>query len=114
MATAREDPNARAPVVCDNPDAGAYEVSVGDDRAGVAAYRDRAGVRSFTHTEIDPRFAGEGLGSVLVRHALEDTRRAGLGVRPYCPFVAAYLRKHPDDLDLVARDDREQFDLPSI
>ena len=56
------------------------------------------------HTEVDPAFAGQGLGERLVAGALEDLRACGLKLVPQCPFVRAYLRRHPDQTDLVAGD----------
>lgn len=82
-----------------------FEVLVDGTSAGLADYRDaeRAGavVRTFFHTEVDPAFEGRGLGGALVRAALDDARARGLRVVPTCPFVAAYIRRHPDDADLV-------------
>lgn len=91
-----------APVVADNPDRHRYELRVGDAVAGFADYRDADGVRTFTHTEVDPSHEGEGLGSRLAAGALDDTRARQLGVAPVCPFIAAYIERHPDYADLVA------------
>jgi predicted GNAT family acetyltransferase len=55
------------------------------------------------HTEVEPEYAGQGLGDELAREALDDVRRRGLILVPLCPFIAAYIRRHPSDyLDLVA------------
>jgi predicted GNAT family acetyltransferase len=56
------------------------------------------------HTEVEPRAEGTGLGSQLVTEALDDIRARGLRVVPLCPFVAAYIRRHPDYADLVVKD----------
>jgi predicted GNAT family acetyltransferase len=45
-----------------------------------------------------------GLGSALVAGALDDARARGLRVVPICPFVDAYIRRHPDYADLVVTD----------
>lgn len=56
----------------------------------------------FTHTEIDPTFEGQGVGSVLIRWALEDTRSRGYSVLPTCPFVRSYIGRHSEEYaDLV-------------
>jgi predicted GNAT family acetyltransferase len=88
--------------VADVAGASRYEITVDGVRAGFAAYRDRAGRRVFTHTEIDPRFEGQGLGSRLVRAALDDVRSRGMTILPLCPFVRAWLDKHDGYADLVA------------
>ena len=70
--------------------------------AGFAAYRDADDVRIFTHTEVDDAFEGQGVGSALVRGALDDVRERGLDVQVRCPFVRAYVERHPEYADLVA------------
>lgn len=83
-------------VVSHAPERSRYEISVEGVLAGFSVYV-RSGDRViFTHTEIGPEFGGQGLGSVLASGALSDVARAGLVVVPRCPFIAAYLRKHPD------------------
>ena len=49
-----------------------------------------------THTEVADAYAGHGLASDLVRFAVEDVRDAGLRLVPYCPYVARWLKRHPD------------------
>jgi predicted GNAT family acetyltransferase len=44
---------------------------------------------------------GHGHGSTLVRAALDDVRARGLSVIPLCPFVKAYIEKHPEYADLL-------------
>jgi hypothetical protein len=56
----------------------------------------------FTHTEVDPSFEGQGVGSALIRWALEDARSSGYAVLPSCPFVRAFVGRHVDEYaDLV-------------
>jgi len=79
-----------------------YEVTADGELAGFAEYRDREGVRVFTHTEVADEFEGKGVGSELVRGVLDAERAAGRRIVPLCPFVAHYVREHPDDYgDLV-------------
>jgi predicted GNAT family acetyltransferase len=94
-------------MVTNAPDRGRYEVHVGDVVAGFSDYTLEDAVVVITHTEVDSRFEGEGLGSTLVRDALEDIRRQGRKVVPLCPFVAEYIARHPDEYgDLVAEQTR--------
>lgn len=89
-------------IVADNPGASRYEARLGDRVAAFSAYR-RIGDRLvFLHTETDPEFEGRGIGSRLVREALDDVRRRELRVTAKCPFVAAWLRRHPGYEDLIA------------
>jgi predicted GNAT family acetyltransferase len=79
-----------------------YEILVGGEHAGHAQFHDADGVRTFFHTEIDPKQEGRGLGGRLVRGALDQTRAAGLEVIPECEFVARFIEKHAEYADLVA------------
>jgi predicted GNAT family acetyltransferase len=97
--------------VRDDPQLERFEVWLGDERAGFAAYHRQDGVVTFTHTEVDDRFEGRGLGSTLVRGALDAARQSGAAVLPVCPFVRSWLRKHPDYVDLVPAERRARFGL---
>lgn len=88
--------------VVNNADAGKYEISFDGKPAGYAEYRLRDGRVIFTHTEVDSAFEGHGIGSTLARRALDDVRERGLKAVPLCPFIAAYIERHPDYQDLVA------------
>jgi predicted GNAT family acetyltransferase len=44
---------------------------------------------------------GQGLGTALIRAGLAAARERGLKVIPVCPFFRAYLKKHPDEQDIV-------------
>src|SRR5207302_1480854 len=48
------------------------------------------GVLDFKSTLVPPHLRGQGLGSELVRQALDWARREGYQVIPSCPFVAAF------------------------
>lgn len=87
----------------DNQEQHRYEASVDAGVvAGFAEYRDRGGVRVFTHTEVDDAFEGRGVGSTLARAALDDVRRRGIPVRILCPFLTSFVERHPEYADLVS------------
>ena len=88
-------------VVADNPQRHRFELHVGETVAGFAAYRLEPDRVVFTHTEIDPAFEGQGLGSRLAAGALDAVRARGLAIVPQCPFIAAYVKRHPEYQDLV-------------
>lgn len=78
-----------------NDDEDRYEIWVGEVLGGFSEFApDSQGRLVFPHTEIDSAFEGQGLGSALVRGALEDVARRGETVVPRCPFVVRYLRRH--------------------
>ena len=87
--------------VRDQPSQLRYEVRVGDELAGFARYALRRGRIVFVHTEVDPAYEGQGLGSILARSALDDVRFRELRVVPICPFIAAYIERHPEYDDIV-------------
>jgi predicted GNAT family acetyltransferase len=88
-----------------------YVITVDGEPAGLTQYEQRHGAVAFLHTEIDDRFAGQGLASALIRAALDDVREQGGQVLPYCPFVRSWIAKHPEYVDLVPADRRAQFEL---
>ena len=88
--------------ITNNPEQSRYEIRLDGKLAGFAEYRQSGQRTVFTHTEIDPAFEGNGLGSALAKGALDDTRAAGHTVLPLCPFIKAYSERHPAYQDLVA------------
>ncbi|WP_270886501.1 GNAT family N-acetyltransferase [Pedococcus sp. 5OH_020] len=90
--------------VTDNPALHRYEARVDGDLAGFAAYRFRGEHQIvFTHTEIEDAFGGQGVGGTLAKGALDDVRAKGeRKVVALCPFIAAWLERHPAYQDLVA------------
>jgi uncharacterized protein len=77
-----------------------YELDA-EGRTAVAYYKLAPGVITFTHTETPMVLRGRGIASRLVRGALEDARARGLKIVAKCPFVSAYLAKHPEFGDLL-------------
>ena len=90
--------------VADSPAKHRYEAILDDRVVGVSVYElidDRV---VFLHTEVDDGLEGLGVGSRLAKGALDDVRRRGLKVVARCPFIAAWLKRHPDYADLLADD----------
>ena len=85
--------------VRDNPDKHRFELDVGGHLA-IANYRLTDGIITFTHTEVPKELGGQGVGSKLVRGALDAARAQGLKVVAKCDFVAGYMSKHPEYDDL--------------
>jgi uncharacterized protein len=109
--TLRAQSDAMAPTVTDVSDRRRFEIVVGGVVLGFAEYRRRPGVITFIHTEIDPAHEGEGLGTLLVKAALDTARAEGLAVLPYCPFVRGFIDRHREYLDLVPVERRANFTL---
>ncbi len=89
--------------VVDRPEERRYEPLVDGGHAGELDYHARnEGVVVFLHTEVDERFEGRGFAAALVTAAFGDVRKRGLRVVNRCPYVAAYIRRHPEVGDLLA------------
>lgn len=95
----------------DNPAQERVEIHVDGELAGFTAYRTRPGIKAFVHTEIDPRFEGQGLGGRLIASALDAARDNGDQVLPFCPFVNHFIATHDGYRDLVPEDMHEKFGL---
>jgi predicted GNAT family acetyltransferase len=79
-----------------------YEVRVDGELAGAAYYDTADDLIVFTHTEVDDAFEGHGVGSRLARAALDDVRADGRRkVIARCPFIRAWIDRHPDYQDLL-------------
>ncbi len=99
-------------IVKDNVESNRYEIYVDDRLAGFEDYSLAPGRITFNHTEVFPEFAGKGVAPQLATEILEDARRRGLKVLPYCPYVAKFIAKNADKyLDLVPVENREGFGL---
>jgi predicted GNAT family acetyltransferase len=87
--------------VRNNHEKSQYEIFVDGERIGLMTYRVNGDTVTTPHTEIHNTHGSRGLGSELVRASLDDIRAEGKYVRPLCPFVRAFIDKHPEYQDLV-------------
>jgi predicted GNAT family acetyltransferase len=85
-----------------NPEQSRYELVLDGRLAGIADYWVRGDTVVMPHTEIDSSLRGRGLGEILVRHALDDLRRAKRRVVPACWYVAQFIDEHPEYRDLLS------------
>lgn len=93
----------------DNPDRHRFELYAGGELAAFSEYNLLKTGILFTHTEVLPAFEGRGIGSAIARHALDEVRRRSQLAIPVCPFIAAFLRKHPEYQDLVSPESRRAY-----
>lgn len=92
---------AMADAVRDNTARHRFELEV-DGHVAFSNYRREGGTLTILHTEVPSALGGRGVGSALVRGLLDIARAQGLKVKPLCPFVSAYIGKHPEYADLLA------------
>jgi hypothetical protein len=86
--------------VTHNEDTSRFEAEL-DGALSVCVYRLQGDTAVFVHTEVPPALQGRGVAAALVGAALQWARARGLRVRPACSYVGAYMRRHPDTLDLL-------------
>lgn len=80
-----------------------FELTIAGEVAAFADYRTRGRTVCFTHTEVQPRYEGQGLASRLAQYALDDVRSRGLKATPQCRFIAQYIARHEKEYgELVA------------
>jgi predicted GNAT family acetyltransferase len=89
------------PEVTNNPAAGRFEI-VTEQGIAQLAYKHRGADLDLIHTEVPPALEGHGYAAALATAALSFARREGMKVIPTCPYVKAYLARHPEYADLVA------------
>jgi uncharacterized protein len=100
-------PRARLPSMADvtvthNPDRSRFEAHLDGQLAGFAEYQQTHELYVFSHTEVDRSFEGRGIGGALARTGLDHVRAEGSrSVLPTCPFIKAWIDRHPDYADLL-------------
>ena len=77
-----------------------YQALIGGEVAGTAHYRVRE-QKDFWHTEVKPEYEGQGVGSTLAKAVFEDLRARGEKAVIECPFLQAFLKRHPEYADLA-------------
>jgi predicted GNAT family acetyltransferase len=88
-------------VLKDNVERKRYEFDVEGPKPLIDYIKTNSGVIYLTHTEVPRGMQGRGVGQQLVKEILEDVARQGLKVVPSCPFVAGYMKRHPETLKLL-------------
>lgn len=90
-----------APLI-DNREAKQYEMPVDGQKARIEYIKAQQNIY-LTHTEVPILLEGRGIGSTIVKKALQDIQRQDLTLVPLCPFVALYIKNHPAWKTLVLK-----------
>lgn len=89
--------------IVDNPEHHRVEARADDGSlTGFAQYYVRDGAYVFFHTEVDDDYEGQGIGSQIAGGVIEFVRGRGMPIAPECPFIRAYMRKHPQTQEVLA------------
>ena len=94
-----------------HPEKHRYEAAIDGQLAGYCEYNLLSNAVMFTHTEVLPAFEGQGVGSAIARHVLDEARARGAAVIPVCQFIAGYIRKHREYVDLVRPETQRAFKI---
>ena len=86
--------------IIDNKAQHRFELEV-DGHLAASYYKIDDGVITFLHTEVPPELGGKGIGSRLIKGALDQVRAEGLKVVAECQFVKAFIGKNPAYQDLL-------------
>lgn len=78
-----------------------FEAWMDDRMAGFAEYLRSDNLVVYPHTVVEPDFEGQGVGGALARAALDDARTRNLPVLATCPFIKAWMIRHPEYMDLA-------------
>jgi uncharacterized protein len=81
--------------IVDNKAHHRFELVV-EGHLAAAYYKVDGNVITFEHTEVPPELGGKGVGSKLVQAALDQVGAEGMKVIAECPFVKAWIGKHPE------------------
>ena len=87
--------------VTNNEDLHRYEAHVDGTLAGRVEYQLTTELVVITHTEVDPTFEGQGIGSALARATLDDVRDQDRKALVICPFVTGWIHHHPEYRELL-------------
>jgi predicted GNAT family acetyltransferase len=79
-----------------SPDLRRYEAQLDGELVGFAEYRLEGRRMTIFHTEVDRAHEGHGIGGRLARLALDDVVARERELVPSCPFIADYIRRHPE------------------
>jgi predicted GNAT family acetyltransferase len=94
--------NSEEDKIINNEAAGRFDLEIEGQRASIYYERHPDNI-TFLRTYVHPELSGKGVGSRLAKAALDYAREEGLGVVPYCRFVSAYIRRHPEYQELVVQ-----------
>ena len=88
-----------------NAAASRFEVTI-DGHTAFAAYDRDDDVLRMNHTSVPASLEGRGIAAALVRAAFDYARAQGFKVEPWCSYVRAYMKRHPDTQSLLPPDFR--------
>ncbi len=92
----KENSNQSPLINNDSADKKRFEMRIGNHIAFMDYILSKQNIIYLTHTEVPIALAGRGIGSILVSKVLEYVKEQQLKMAPLCPFLATYLKRHPE------------------
>ena len=89
-------------IVSENKEKKRFEVTL-DGKAAVIEYIRAEDKMYLTHTEVPNEFEGKGIASKMVKQVLQKIKDEGLKLVPLCPFIASYIKRHPEWKEILAK-----------
>lgn len=78
-----------------------FEVLLENGQTAYLNYNEFDNSLNLSHTYVPKSFEGKGIAAAIVKIALDYARKNNLSIIPSCPYVAAYIERHPEHRDLV-------------
>lgn len=78
-----------------------FEIFVEEYRAFID-YKVRDGNYLLVHTEVPPDLEGHGVAGALVEKTFKYLEANDFKMLPYCAYIQAYLKRHPEWERLIA------------
>ena len=78
-----------------------FEVLLENGQTAYLNYNEFENSLNLSHTYVPQSFEGKGIAAAIVKIALDYARKNNLSIIPSCPYVAAYIERHPEHRDLV-------------
>lgn len=89
-------------LLIDNIEAKEFQFRIGESIARIEYIKAKERIY-LTHTEVPRDYEGKGVGSELIKQALKNIKARDLTLVPLCPFVAMYIKRHPEWKTLVLK-----------
>jgi predicted GNAT family acetyltransferase len=99
--------------IVDAPEQSRYEARIDEQVAGFVEYRRHPEVIEYNHTEVLGEFEGQGIGGTLARGVLDAAKADGKVVIPNCPFIAGWIKRHPEYGEILPVAQRARLGLPT-
>lgn len=88
--------------ITENTEKKRFETEV-EGRTALIDYKKAENKIYLTHTEVPSELEGKGIASSMVKQVLQRIKDEGLELVPLCPFVASYIKRHPEWKEILAK-----------